>query len=300
MLRASEKRILIEPEHSSVSIVQQCDLLGLARSSYYYQAAQENTENLRLMDALDRLYMDYPFFGVERMTTWLRHEGWVVNSKRIRRLLRLMGLEALAPKPNTSLPNKEHRIYPYMLRDMAVTYPNMVWCADITYIRLQGGWMYLVAVMDWYSRYVLAWELSNSMETRFCCDVLEQSWHYGRPQIFNTDQGAQFTSNAFTQKLLAKDICISMDGRGRALDNVFIERLWRSLKYEDIYLKDYASVIALERGLAAYFEFYNQRRFHQGLGNRIPEDVYFNDRPCAVQAALFDFGAAGQAPRLTT
>lgn len=276
------KRGLIEPGHAQLSIARQCELLGLARSSFYYEAAGESDENLLLMRLLDEQYTRAPFYGVRRMTAWLRGKGHQVNEKRVKRLLRLMGLEALYPKPRLSLNTAEHRVYPYLLRGLRVERPNQVWSTDITYIRLARGFVYLAAVIDWYSRYVLSWEVSVTMEGSFCLEALEAALSKGRPEIFNTDQGPQFTSDAFTGRLLSEGIRVSMDGRGRALDNVFVERLWRSVKYEEVYLKDYESVPAALAGLDAYFAFYNGERLHQSLGYRTPSEVHFE----AGEAAL--------------
>jgi len=227
------------------------------------------------MRQIDEQYTQTPFYGWPRMTAWLRRKGYVVNHKRVQRLMQKMGLQAIYPKPKTTIAAKEHQVYPYLLRDFVVTHPQQVWSADITYIPLRQGFMYLVAVMDWFSRYVLAWQLSNTLDSHFCVDALQWALCQGQPDIFNTDQGAQFTSDAFTTCLQQNDIRISMDGRGRALDNIFVERLWRSVKYEDIYLKEYVSVPALAAGLDAYFRFYNHQRLHQSLAYRTPAEVHF-------------------------
>jgi len=246
----------------------------VARRTYYYEPASESTENLLLMRAIDEQYIKTPYFGSRKMTTWLERKGHDINRKRVQRLMRLMGLEAIYPRKNTSKPGLGHKIYPYLLRDVEVTLPNQVWCTDITYVPMTRGFMYLVAVMDWYSRHVISWRLSNSMDTRFCLDALDEALSHATPMIFNSDQGAQFTSTEFTERLLANNIAISMDGRGRALDNVFIERLWRSVKYEEIYLKEYENVDELYIGLSDYFAFYATQRPHQGLNNRTPFEVY--------------------------
>ncbi|MDA1178023.1 MAG: IS3 family transposase [Planctomycetota bacterium] len=243
--------------HSGLSIRQQCDLLGLARSTYYHQPATETAENLKLMRIMDEQHMKHPEFGRRMMTAWLALEGHDTNEKRIRRLMKKMGLEAIYRRPRTTIANKAHKIYPYLLRGLEVTYPNQVWCTDITYIPMASGFMYLVAIMDWYSRHVLAWQLSNTLEGSFCNETLEEALESGRPTIFNTDQGAQFTSQAFTSILEKWNIKISMDGRGRAIDNVFIERLWRTLKYDNIYIKGYETVVDLRSGLTDFFHFYN-------------------------------------------
>jgi putative transposase len=249
-------------------------LTGVARAGLYYEPRGESALNLELMRLLDEQYTRTPFYGVPKMTDALRKRGYVVNPKRVRRLLRQMGLEAIYPKPKLSKPAPGHRIYPYRLRDVAITRPNQVWSSDITYIRLRSGFIYLVAVMDWYSRFVLSWEISTSLDAGFCCSALEWALRQGRPEIFNTDQGAQFTSEAFTGRLESANILISMDGRGRALDNVFVERLWRTVKYEDVYLKDYSDPTDAIRNLRLYFAFYNDQRPHQALDYRTPESVY--------------------------
>jgi putative transposase len=257
-----------------MSIQRQCELLGLARSTLYYTPARESEENLALMRLIDEEYLRRPFRGSRGMTDWLRKQGHWVNRKRVQRLMGVMGIEAVYPKRRTSRSVPGHKVYPYLLRDVSITHANQVWSSDITYIPLPRGFMYLVAVMDSSSRYVLSWRLSNSMETRFCLEALEAALAEGQPEIFNTDQGAQFTSPAFTSRLESQGIAISMDGRGRALDNVFIERLWQSVKYEEVYLKEYETVDELYEGLLAYFRFYNQERGHQSLGNRTPCSVY--------------------------
>lgn len=275
MSSVEAKRQLVEPNHPELSIRRQCELLGLNRATFYYQPAGESAYNLQLMRLLDEQYMRTPFYGWPRMTVWLQSQGHAVNGKRVRRLLRKMGLHALYPKAKTTTPSADHTIYPYLLRDVAITQPNQVWSSDITYIPLQQGFMYLVAIIDWYSRYVLAWRLSNTLDGAFCLEALEAALAQARPQIFNTDQGAQFTAHAFTSRLKQAHVRISMDGRGRALDNIFVERLWRTVKYEDIYLKEYATVPALMQGLTHYFHFYNHKRFHQALAYRTPAAVHF-------------------------
>lgn len=268
---------MLDATDKQLSLRKQCKLLGLARSSVYYQAKAESTENLHLMRLMDEEYTRHPFKGVLRMEAYLRELGYWVNTKRVRRLLRLMGLEAIYPKKNLSKANAGHKKYPYLLKDLSVMQPNQVWCTDITYIRLAQGFVYLVAVMDWFSRYVLSWRLSNSLDTSFCVEALEEAlMQYGAPDIFNSDQGVQFTSDAFTQVLLAKDVKISMDAKGRAFDNIFIERLWRSVKYEEVYLKDYACVKEAKSGLGRYFNFYNLERHHQHLNYKKPAEIYFN------------------------
>jgi len=243
--------------------------LGLPRSTRYYAPAGETTENLALMRSIDELYLKWPFYGSRRMARVLG-----VNRKRVQRLMRVMGIEAIYPRRHTTWPAAGHEIYPYLLRNVAITRPDQAWSSDITYIPMRHGFLYLVAVMDWYSRYVLAWRLSNTLEGSFCVEVLDEALSRGRPEIFNTDQGSQFTAAAFTGRLQTDGVAISMDGRGRALDNVFIERLWRSVKYEEVYLKDYADGWQAEDSLARYFRFYCHHRIHQSLGYRTPAEVY--------------------------
>ena len=250
-------------------------MLGLAHSSFYYRPHGETAENLQLMRLLDEQYTRTPYYGIRRMTAWLQKSlGKAVNHKRVARLLRQMGLEAIYPKPRLSRPDAQHKIYPYLLRGVAIERPNQVWSSDITYVRLQTGYVYLVAIMDWFSRYVLSWELSVTMESEFCVSALDRALRVGRPEIFNSDQGSQFTSVDFIRPLEAHGIRVSMDGRGRALDNVFVERLWRTVKYEEVYLKDYVSVPMALDSLAIYFRFYNGQRLHQSLGYRTPASVY--------------------------
>lgn len=244
------------------------------RSSWYYRPQPESEENLALMRLLDEQYTRTPFYGSRRMQAWLATQDHQVNRKRVRRLMRKLGLQAVYPKPKLSVPAPGHRIYPYLLRGLKIERPNQVWAADITYIRLRGGFVYLTAVMDWFSRYVLAWELSVSLESSFCISALEWALAHGRPEIFNSDQGSQFTSSTFTERLLQRGVRISMDGRGRVLDNIFVERLWRTVKYEEVYLKDYRNVGEAVAGLRDYFQFYNRERLHQSLGYRTPEAVY--------------------------
>lgn len=260
-----------------MSVARQCRLVGLPRSSYYARpVGTESPESLRLMRRIDELYLKRPFYGSPRMTVWLRASGWLVNEKRVARLMRVMGLQGIVPGPHTSRPHPSHRVYPYLLKGVTVRFPNEVWCADITYVPMRYGYLYLVAVMDWFSRYVLAWELSNTLEVAFCLEALGRALRGGRrPGIFNTDQGAQFTSEAFTDRLKAAKVRISMDGRGRALDNRFVERLWRSVKYEEVYVRDYADGLAAHGSLGRYFRFYNTDRPHEALGRRTPAEVYY-------------------------
>jgi len=265
---------LVEAGHPELSVRRQCELLGLNRSSLYYEPAPESPENLRLMRLLDAEYTAHPFYGSRRLTAWLEQQGEVVNRKRVQRLLRLMGLEAIYPKPKLSATGRGHRIYPYLLRDVPIRRPDQVWSTDITYVPLVSGFMYLAATIDWYSRYVIAWRLSNTLDGAFCLDMLEEALSRGRPEVFNTDQGVQFTAQAWTGRLETAGVQVSMDGRGRCLDNVFVERLWRSVKYEDIYLRGYEGVPELAQGLGRYFGFYNEERLHQALDYRTPGAVY--------------------------
>jgi putative transposase len=271
----NEKRTWVEPENSLITIQRQCELIGLPRASYYYQSQGESPENIRLMHVIDELFTEWPFYGVEKMTAHLCRKGHDVNVKRIRRLMRKMGLEAVYPKPKLTQRHPEHRVYPYLLRELNVERPNHVWCTDITYIRLVSGFVYLVAIMDWFSRYVLSWELSISLETAFCLDALNQAFIKAKPEIFNSDQGSQFTSKAFTDVLNAQAVKISMDGRGRCYDNILIERLFRSVKYEKVYLNDWHEVKDARMGLDDYFSFYNDERPHQSLDYQSPAEVYY-------------------------
>lgn len=266
---------MIEQNHPEFSVRRQCELIGLNRSSLYYQPAGESEYNLLLMRLMDEQYTRTPFYGWPRMTVYLHRIGHLVNHKRVQRLLRLMGLQAIYPKPRTTTSARGHKVYPYLLRGLKITQPNQVWSTDITYVPMQHGFMYLVAVIDWFSRYVLTWQLSNTLDGQFALIALRLALQQGTPEIFNTDQGVQFTAREFTDTLLAAGIRVSMDGRGRALDNIFVERLWRTVKYENIYLMDYASVLELEAGLHAYFRFYNSDRPHQSLGYRTPTEVHF-------------------------
>ena len=265
---------MIDPRHERLSIRRQCELLDLPRSTFYYLPAAESTENLEFMRLLDEQYLKTPFWGSRNMTTWLRHEGHTINRKRVQRLMRLMGLEGLASRPRTTKPAPGHRVFPYLLRGVEVTHADHVWSSDITYIPIRNGFLYLAAILDWHSRYVLSWRLSNRLDSDFCVEALEEALAQSQPEIFNSDQGVQFTSDAFTSRLLHRAVAISMDGRGRALDNAFIERLWRTVKYENIYLKDYATVDEVYEGLSDYFWFYNRERFHQALDNQTPYQVY--------------------------
>ena len=263
------KRECIESGLAGLSVRRQCELLGLNRSSWYYRPTGESAENMQWMRRIDEQYLKTPFYGSRKMAAVLG-----IDRKRAQRLMRLMGLEAIYPKPRLSRNDAEHRIYPFLLRIVAIVRPNLVWSSDITYVPMPHGWMYLTVVMDWHSRYVLSWRLSNTLDGRFCLDALEEALAQGTPEIFNTDQGVQYTAAAFTDQLESAGVAISMDGRGRALDNVFVERLWRSVKYEEVYLKDYAGVPAAVTGLGAYFNFYNRERLHQALNYQTPQAVY--------------------------
>ena len=270
-MSAPDRRALIDRDHAALSIRHQCTLLGLARSGVYRPPRAANDNDLAVMRRIDELFTAWPFLGSRRMTAMLRAEGWSINRKRVQRLMRRMGIAALGPKPRTTKPAPGHKIFPYLLRHLAIDRPNHVWAADITYVPIGRGFLYLVAVIDWASRAVLAWRLSNTMDVSFCVAALEEALaRFGTPQIFNTDQGSQFTRAAFTGTLAAAGIRISMDGRGRWMDNVFIERLWRSWKYEDIYLKGYADGREARAGIGLWMAFHNSLRPHQALGNRTP------------------------------
>ena len=268
------RRSLVEA-NTDPSMRRQCELLGVNRSSLYYEAVKPDAEELALMRRLDELHLKYPFYGSRKLTQALKAEGCDVNRKRVQRLMRVMGIESTAPKPNTSKPSPEHAKYPYLLRNLKVSRVNQVWAADVTYIPMAHGFIYLVAIIDWFSRRVLAWRVSTSLEPNFCVEALEEALtRYGCPEIFNTDQGSQFTAEAFISVLLALGIQISMDGKGRWLDNVFIERLWRSLKYEEVYLHAYDTVAAAREGIARYFDFFNNERPHEALGYQTPASFY--------------------------
>ncbi len=272
----------MEPDAKNLSLRRQCALLGLNRSSGYAPAPvdDESTENQRVMDRINTIYTDHPFYGSRKLTAVLHREGYRVNRKRVRRLMRAMGLISIAPKPNTRRPHPQQAVYPYLLRGAVIERPNQGWSTDITDLRIEQGWAYLVALIDWHSRYVLAWRLSNTMDTAFCVDALTEALkQHGTPEILNTDQGSQFTSAAFIEVLNHHHIRISMDGKGRALDNIFIERLWRSLKYEEVYSKHYQSLREAQTELSVYFGFYNTDRPHQSLDDRTPEQVYRNAQP---------------------
>ncbi|ATR79643.1 IS3 family transposase [Moraxella osloensis] len=276
--RLEARKQLLEPNSKEFSTRKQCELLGINRSSLYYQPKPISELDITLMNLLDKQYTKAPFYGVKRMTVYVRQLGYNVNHKRVRRLLRQMGLDAIYQRPNTSKPNPEHQVYPYLLRNVPITRCNQVWSTDITYIRLSKGFVYLMAVIDWYSRYVLDWSLSTTLEADFCIDTVGKLLHNGlRCEIFNTDQGSQFTTPRFTMPLIDSGIAVSMDGRGRALDNIFVERLWRSVKYECVYLRQFDTVSQARVGLKEYFEFYNHERLHQSLDYHTPAQVYLNN-----------------------
>ena len=268
---------MIEPGHAELSIVKQCELVSISRSSYYYEGQGESELNIELMRFVDELFMEKPFFGSRQIVRVLRRQGYCVGRKRIRRLMRKMGIQAIYQRPRTSQPHPEHRIYPYLLRDLKIDRPNQVWCADITYIPLRKGYLYLVAIMDWYSRRVLSWRLSNTLDASFCTEALDEALElYGPPEIMNTDQGSQFTSLEFTQTLKDAGVKISMDGRGRWMDNVFIERLWRTLKYECIYLHELETGSQAREMIGTWVGHYNDERPHSSLEDKTPTEVYFN------------------------
>jgi putative transposase len=275
-----ERKAMVRRDHPGLSLSRQCGLLSISRSSFYYVLKGESSSSLALMRRIDELFLKYPFYGSRQMVRQLRREGIRVGRHRVRRLMRLMGLEAIYQAPRTSDPHPEHRIYPYLLRNLEINRPNQVWCADITYIPVQRGFLYLVAIMDWATRHVLTWRLSNTMDASFCVDALNEALaRYGKPEIFNTDQGSQFTSFDFTGVLKAAEITISMDGRGRCMDNIFIERLWRSLKYEAVYLHELTDGFKAERVIAEWIDFYNTERPHSALGDQTPAETYGANRP---------------------
>src|SRR5580704_8519617 len=288
-MSAPDRREMLDRADKALSIRRQCALLCVARSGVYRAKRPANDNDLILMRRIDELFTAYPFYGSRRMTLQLRSEGHDINRKRVQRIMRTMGIVALGPKPNTSKPAPGHKIYPYLLRGLKIERPNHVWCADITYIPIGRGFLYLVALMDWASRAVLSWRLSNTMDASFCVEALEEALaKYGKPEIFNTDQGSQFTGMDFTGVLLEAGIQISMDGRGRWMDNVFIERLWRSLKHEDIYLKHYADGHEAKAGIANWIAFYNGRRLHQALGYRTPMAVWHERTQAAKAVDMMD------------
>lgn len=290
--------MMVEPEHPELSIRRQCELLELSPSTFYYRPRRESVFNERLMGMIDREHLRAPFLGVGQMTRVLNRllepEGIPVNPKRVRRLMRLMGLEAIYPKPRTSVKHPGHAVYPYLLKGLVVDRPDQVWCTDITYIPMRRGWLYLVAIMDWFSRFVLAWELSNTLDAQFCVAALERALASGTPGIFNSDQGSQFTSRAFTGVLEAAAVRISMDGRGRVYDNIFIERLWRTVKYEHVYLHEYPAVPDAVRGIGSYLAYYNHERPHSSLDGRTPAEVYGHPAPSAGTNGIGQEGVAAR------
>ena len=272
----AEKRLLIDTKHPKINVVRQCQLLGLSHSSLYYQPVPVSAENLTLMRLLDEEYTRHPFLGVIKLTDWLKKQGYLsVGTRRTRHLLRLMGLMAIYPGPNLSRRTPGHKIYPYLLRNVPIVRVNQVWSVDITYIRLKGGFVYLVAIIEWFSRYVIDFGISITLEADFCIEALERALLRGKPEIFNSDQGSQFTSPRHTKILEETGILISMDGKGRAIDNIFVERLWRSLKYEEVYLKEYETVQEAKNGIKTYFDYYNNERPHHSLEMKTPAEVYF-------------------------
>src|SRR6202142_923690 len=271
----AERRARVDRDNPVLAIVAQCRMLKIARSTLYYRPAPVDPDDLAVMRRMDELYLASPFYGSRRMVAVLRRKGLVINRKRVRRLMRVMGLEAISQKPNTSKGHPDHKVYPYLLRGLAIDRPNQVWCADITYVPMAKGFVYLVAVMDWFSRRVLAWRLSIGMEMDFCVEALQEAMdRHGPPEVFNTDQGVQFTSAGFLDELSSQGVRISMDGKGRFLDNIFIERLWRSLKYEEVYIKAYGSVAEARQGIGGWLGFYNEKRPHQALSYRTPRAVH--------------------------
>ena len=278
----AQRREMVDREHPSLSLVRQCALLGVSRSSVYYRPRAASQEDLSLMGEIDRQYLETPFYGSRRMKAWLEWRGVRVSRKRVQRLMRAMGLRAIYRRPSTSRRSPEHPVYPYLSRNVRITRPNQVWAADITHLPMARGFLYLVAVMDWHSRYVVAWRLSNTLEAGFCAEALEEALGKGQPEVFNTDQGSQFTSLEFTQVLQDRGVRISMDGKGRYQDNIFVERLWRTVKYEEVYLKAYASVLEAQKGLEDYFRFYNRLRPHQALDYRTPAEVFHEEQGTVV------------------
>jgi len=275
----------VDAAHPAIPVVRQCELLALAPSTFYYRPTRDERLNLELMRRLDEEYTRHPFYGSRKLAVRLRKAGFAVNRKRVQGLMRRMGLEAIYRKPRLSVPGRQHKRYPYLLRGVTVDRPDLAWCADITYIRLAHGFVYLVAILDWHSRYVLGWSLSTTLEKEFCLEALRGALRRSRPEIFNTDQGAQFTSPEFTGILEGAGIRISMDGRGRVYDNIFVERFWRSVKYEEVYLHEYRMVAEARAQLAAFFQFYNEERPHEALGYRTPHEVYYGSSAALAPAA---------------
>lgn len=274
-MSVKERIKLIDQQSAELSIVKQCELLEVHRSGFYYQPKEESEENLKIMELLDKQYFKTPFYGCRKMTAWLQNQGFVVNRKRIKRLMKIINWQTIYREPRTTICAPGHKIYPYLLKDLKIDRKNQVWATDITYIPMEKGFMYLCAIVDLYTRKVLNWSVSNSMSADWCVEVLHETIHiYGKPEIFNTDQGAQYTSHEHTKALKDHGILISMDGKGRALDNIFVERLWRSVKYENVYLQSYSNGMELYQGLKTYFDFYNKERFHESLNYKTPEECY--------------------------
>ncbi len=275
-LSADYKRELIDWGRLQLSVTRQCELLSLSKGALYYKPVEMDTYNLKIMEMIDKQYLKRPSYGSRKMVVHLASEGYTVNRKRVQRLMRLMNIQAIYPKPNLSKKRAEHKIYPYLLKGVKIERPNHVWSTDITYVPLLHGFLYLVAIIDWYSRYVLSWRLSSTLDVTFCIEALEEALEKGCPEIFNSDQGSQFTSKDYTAILISRGISISMDGRGRAFDNIFIERLWRTVKYEEVYLKGYESGKEVKEGFEQYFPFYNNERYHQSLAYKTPHEVHYN------------------------
>jgi putative transposase len=282
----TEARTWIDFENTDLSVREQCRLLGIHRSNIYFDPQPETEENLQFMRLMDEEHLRHPARGSRQMIDFLEDQGFIVNRKRVQRLMRKMGIEGISPQRRTTLRNTGHQVYPYLLRDLKIERPNQVWCSDITYIPMRHGFMYLVAVLDWYSRHVLSWRLSNSMDADFCVEALDDALQLATPEIFNTDQGSQFTSREHTEKLKSHGVAISMDGKGRAIDNVMIERLWRTVKYEDIYLKEYAIGTDLYKGLSSYFDFYTRERKHSSLDRQTPAEVYRSGRSTRLALSI--------------
>lgn len=273
-LTTSEKRASIEPDHSEISVTRQCELLGLAPSTYYYKPREPKEDDLLIMQAIDRIYTKHPFFGSRRISDHLPDEGFSACREKVIRLMRLMGIQAIYPKKNLSRRNHEHKVYPYLLRGLSIDRPDQVWCSDITFIKMKHGWVYLTVVMDWYSRYIVSWELSMTMDTSFVLRCLDRALEAGTPEIFNSDQGSQYTSDVFTDRLKSAGVGISMDGKGRAFDNIMVERLWRTVKYEEVYLNEYSDYFEALKNLERYIHFYNNERRHSSLEKQTPAERY--------------------------
>lgn len=274
---AGDRRRLIDKNFEDISLTRQCELLNVSKGALYYEPRGIDPFSLELMDLIDRQFLETPFYGSRRMTAWLNRQGYPVNRKRIQRLMRLMGLETIYPRANLSRRRQDHKVYPYLLRGVKIQRPDFVWSSDITYVRIGRGFVYLVAIIDWFSRYVLSWKLSNSLEPDFCVEALNEALALSQPVIFNTDQGSQFTSDLFLEPLEDREIKISMDSKGRALDNIFVERLWRTVKYEEVYIREYRNVTDACKSLKRYFLFYNNKRLHQALGYLTPAEMHYGE-----------------------